>query len=335
VQAGLAVGAAGALLGRSRRGRVLIVGAALLLVPTAVARGFRRAAYFPPAQVVVAEEDAHGLFQIVRAGGDELRVLADTTDLVFRFGNPQTAIAQSMQAHLGMLYAPQARAVLNIGTGYGITAGAFTLHRGLERIDTVEILPLLIAHRRRFASGNLGYDRDPRVHIHVADGRHFLATAPTRYDIISVNITDPYLPGNSSLHSAEFYQLVRDHLTPDGVLVQQVFGPDRATLVHQIRRYFPHLAAAPSYAPDLNVVASRRALALDDARLAAFFDGHSVPLGRLGFASATGLAAHLAAGAAALGRLLATPAHFVETDDRPVLEFRVVPGQVHWLHTAQ
>ena len=113
--------------------------------------------------------------------------------------------------------------VLIIGSGSGNDV-AIALSRGAKHIDAVEIDPLLY---------RLGRDlhpdhpyQDPRVSVHVEDGRSFLHDTEQRYDLVLYAIPDSLtvLAGQSSLRlesyllTREAMQEVRDHLKPDGVI---------------------------------------------------------------------------------------------------------------------
>jgi SAM-dependent methyltransferase len=113
--------------------------------------------------------------------------------------------------------------VLIIGSGSGNDV-AIALSRGAKHVDAVEIDPLLY---------RLGRDlhpdhpyRDPRVSVHIEDGRSFLHDTERRYDLVLYAIPDSLtvLAGQSSLRlesyllTREAMQEVRDHLKPDGVV---------------------------------------------------------------------------------------------------------------------
>ncbi len=113
--------------------------------------------------------------------------------------------------------------VLIIGSGSGNDV-AIALSRGAEHVDAVEIDPLLY---------RLGRDlhpdhpyQDPRVSVHIEDGRSFLHDTERRYDLVLFAIPDSLtvLAGQSSLRlesyllTREAMQEVRDHLKPDGVV---------------------------------------------------------------------------------------------------------------------
>jgi SAM-dependent methyltransferase len=113
--------------------------------------------------------------------------------------------------------------VLIIGSGSGNDV-AIALSRGAQHVDAVEIDPLLY---------RLGRDlhpdhpyQDPRVSVHIEDGRSFLHDTERRYDLVLYAIPDSLtvLAGQSSLRlesyllTREAMQEVRDHLKPDGVI---------------------------------------------------------------------------------------------------------------------
>jgi predicted membrane-bound spermidine synthase len=274
----------------------------------------------PGANVVLRDEDEHCLFLVQRFEDQSLGVECTGTELVNRFGTTRTQFVQETQAHLPLMFAPKTARVLVIGSGYGITAGAFGLYTGVEHIDAVEILPLMLRHAELFASGNHGYLTNDKISVHVADGRHFLALATQPYDVVSINVTDPYLPGTASLYSDEFYALVARHLSPGGIVCQHVFGPDSATLLHGFRAHFPHLRAIPSYAGALTLMGSTEALS---ARRSPFDDPRGrAALRALGIENQDAIESLLARGDTAIAGLREIAPAFVHSDTFPVLEFR-------------
>ncbi|MCP4446669.1 MAG: hypothetical protein GY811_15185 [Myxococcales bacterium] len=280
--------------------------------------------YFSKEEVVVFSDDEHGVFQVIK-DGKALRVYNNSTELVFDFGNRRTQYVQEMLARLPMLFATRATKVLDIGTGYGITAGAFSSYPQLEQIDTVEIVPAMIDNAHLFATGNRRYFENPQVKVHQADGRHFLVRAKTRYDVISVNVSDPYLPGSASHFSKEFYALVRSRLGPQGVFCQHLFGPDVAALVHGIARQFPHVRAVKSYANGLVVLASMEPLEPPEgdaikpiADLVSQLDVYQPEL----------FTQKLQEGDIEIASILQEEPQFINTDAHPVLEFRTAAGRL-------
>src|SRR5260370_40596454 len=98
--------------------------------------------------------------------------------LVYHLGALSSSYVQQMQGHLGIFFNPNAKRALVIGSGYGITAGAFGVYPQLERIDAVEIIPAMVESADLFLPFNLGYRRNPRVRAKLDGGRHLSAGLP-------------------------------------------------------------------------------------------------------------------------------------------------------------
>jgi spermidine synthase len=172
-----------------------------------------------------------------------------------------------MQGHLGMFFHPEAKTAVVLGSGYGITAGALGLYPQLERVDAVEILPALVEVADLFVPYNFAYHRNPRVRVVIDDGRHYLTRLEDRFDIVSINVSDPRLPGGSSLFHADFYDVVKQHLNERGIVLQHAFGTERRLVLSTLGRSFKHVLLFPSYQNGFNVVASDWPLEADPARI--------------------------------------------------------------------
>ena len=58
--------------------------------------------------------------------------------------------------------------------------------------------------------------RPARADVHVEDGRFFLATHSRKYDLITSEPPPPKVAGVVNLYTQEYFQAIRDHLTPNG-----------------------------------------------------------------------------------------------------------------------
>jgi hypothetical protein len=99
---------------------------------------------------------------------------------------------------------------------------------GATRVDGVEINPIIardvMQNRFRDYSGNV-YG-DPRVAIHVDDGRSFVRRSQERYDVIQASLVDTwaataagaYTLTENSLYTAEAFGEYIDHLSDNGLL---------------------------------------------------------------------------------------------------------------------
>ena len=110
------------------------------------------------------------------------------------------------------------RKALLISYGVGITARALADNPQLESVDVVDISKdILELGRIVFPKpGTFPLD-DPRVRVHVEDGRFFLLTTDQRFDIITAEPPPPKGSGVVNLYSREYFELIRKRLAPGGL----------------------------------------------------------------------------------------------------------------------
>jgi predicted membrane-bound spermidine synthase len=120
-------------------------------------------------------------------------------------------------AYLPQVLRPDARDALLISYGVGMTAQALTDSPTLTSIDVVDISrDILTTGRIVFGEQPYPLD-DPRVRVHVEDGRFFLLAAPRQYDIITGEPPPPKNAGIVSLYTREYFALMRSRLKAAGV----------------------------------------------------------------------------------------------------------------------
>ncbi len=126
-------------------------------------------------------------------------------------------------ALLPALAQAQARSVLVIGCGAGITAGSFLPYSNVDRITIVEIEPLIPQRVTPFfRQENYNLLQDSRVKLIYDDGRHYVLTTPEKFDIITSDPIHPWVKGSASLYTREYFELVKRHLNPGGLVTQWV-----------------------------------------------------------------------------------------------------------------
>ena len=112
---------------------------------------------------------------------------------------------------------PEARSALLISYGIGSTAKALTDTAGLERIDVVDISPEVLEMSSIAYPEDEHPLRDPRVHVHIEDGRYYLQTTGRRYDLITSEPPPPKHAGVVNLYTREYFQLIHDRLSHGGI----------------------------------------------------------------------------------------------------------------------
>lgn len=134
---------------------------------------------------------------------------------------------QLLSGHVPMLFGTPAERVLVIGLASGVTTGAVTLHDP-ERVDVCEIEEAIVEASHFFDEVNHRPLQDPRVHLHLEDGRSFLRSSEETWDVLISEPSNPWMAGCANLFTREFFQLARARLAPGGRLLQwvQLYGMD-------------------------------------------------------------------------------------------------------------
>ena len=131
--------------------------------------------------------------------------------------------------HLERLYMvalmmPSPKQVLVVGLSTGAWVRAIQGFPGVERIDVVEINPAYVDLIRSYRQ-LLPLLQDPRVHIHIDDGRRWLRRHPlTRFDLVVQNTTFHWRANAGDLLSREYFSEVKKHLDPGGVVICNTTG---------------------------------------------------------------------------------------------------------------
>ncbi len=114
---------------------------------------------------------------------------------------------------------PDPRSALLISYGLGNTAKALTDTRSLERIDVVDISRDILRLSDVIYPDPRDHPlRDPRVRVHVEDGRFFLQTRSDRYDVITGEPPPPKAAGVVNLYTREYFALLRERLAAGGIV---------------------------------------------------------------------------------------------------------------------
>ena len=124
-------------------------------------------------------------------------------------------------AHIPLLSTEQPESVLVIGFGVGNTTHAATLHPSVRRVELADLSRDILAHAGYFADANGNVLSDPKVAVHINDGRQHLQMQPANaYDLVVLEPPPIAYAGVSALYSREFYALVRSRLKPNGYISQ-------------------------------------------------------------------------------------------------------------------
>ena len=226
----------------------------------------------PVDDILFSKEDIEGGLTTVARQGHAHVLLSNGK---FQGDDQGEVQAQIRFAFIPMLFTHDFNDALVIGLGTGNTLRSISRFP-FRNIEVAELAPQIVeASRRWFQDVNDDvFDRDPRVHLHIADGRNFLLLAPRRFDLITAEITSIWIRGEADLYNREFYEACRDHLTDQGILQQWVqthHMPTRDLLVvlSTAAQVFPYVAFFQGPHHGL-LIASRSPLTVDYRRLQQF-----------------------------------------------------------------
>ena len=133
-------------------------------------------------------------------------------------------IYHEMIVHVPMAVHPTAKNILVIGAGDGGVIRELMQYNTIEHIDVVEIDELVVEVCKKSLPKTSCCMGDPKVNIHYQDGLKYIRRCENRYDLIIVDSTDPFGPGEG-LFTKEFYGNCFKALKEDGIMVNQHESP--------------------------------------------------------------------------------------------------------------
>jgi spermidine synthase len=167
---------------------------------------------------------------------------------------PQDMRLQRMLGHITTLVPKNPAKVLVIGCGAGVTAGAVSVDPMVKDQTIAEIEPLVPrVVSTYFAAHNFNVVANPKVKVHLDDARHYLLTTNEKFDAITSDPLDPWVKGAATLYTREFFEVVKSHLNPGGVvtLFVQLYESTEAAAKSEVATF---LEAFPNGAVFANTV---------------------------------------------------------------------------------
>jgi spermidine synthase len=206
---------------------VLLLAPTLVLLLSPLALRIQRlttSQRWPGYNLLYSENSAYGNVAVVEREG-QYTFLADGIPILSA-PVPDVALSEEI-VHLPMLFVPEPRRALVLSGGVGGVLDELAKYP-LEGIDYAELDPLLIEAVQQFPTpltvDELG---DPRLRIELVDGRLLVremqGEAP-QYDLVIVNLPYPSTLLLNRFYSAEFFEIVQELLTEEGVIVTSMPG---------------------------------------------------------------------------------------------------------------
>lgn len=215
-------------------------------------------------------------------------------------------------AYLPAALHPKIERVLVICFGVGATASAITDLPEVREIDVVDVSRDIL-EMSDIVHPDAGRHplRDPRVKVHVEDGRFYMQQTGRRYDLITGEPPPPKMAGVSALYTREYFELMKDRLNPGGLATywlpaHLLLESDALAVIRAFCDAFEDCSLWSGVNLDWILVGSRGGLArISEEQFSRLWkaEGIAKELSRLGIAGPGALAAQFMADAGALREL--------------------------------
>jgi len=166
-------------------------------------------------EVVSSRNSPYQNISVIR-DGEQLTVYTDGLPFT-TIPHPDIAALEEL-VHIPALSHPNPRSVLLVGGGGGGIPAELLKHPSVERVDILELDPLLLETVNSLVPSNPALSGDGRVQSHLVDGRRFLRQGGERYDLVLLNMPLPLSLQANRYFSREFFRLVSGRLRPGGLL---------------------------------------------------------------------------------------------------------------------
>ncbi len=207
-------------------------------------------------EVIYTSQTKYQRLEILRIGSFGKALILD--------GKIQSAEADEFIYHEALVHLPllthgQPRSVLIAGGGEGATIREVLKHPSVEKVYMVDLDEEVVrACMKYMPEWHQNCFDDPRVKLVFDDARAFIKNSEELFDVIILDLPEPFEAGPAiKLYTVEFYQEIRDHLGPEGVMVTQATSVSVVNyrayqcIARTLREVFsvvrPYWAAIPSF----------------------------------------------------------------------------------------
>jgi len=170
--------------------------------------------------IIYETESAYNYIQVIEQGGYTMLRLNEGQGIhsiyqpgQYNFNGTWEQVLSAPFFNKGPVALTDVKDIAIVGLAAGTTAREAAAAFPEVQIDGIEIDPVIVEVGRDYFDMN-----EPNLNVIVQDGRWALENSEKKYDVISIDAyRPPYIP--YSLTTQEFFEIVRDHLKPDGVVV--------------------------------------------------------------------------------------------------------------------
>lgn len=167
---------------------------------------------WPGFELISSEDSVYGNVT-VNERGEQRNVFGNGLLLC---AHPDRFVAEE-SAHFALLEHPHPHRVLLIGGG---VSGALEeiLKHPVDEVTYVELDPLVIQVAQRVLSKEQLMLDNPKVILHHLDGRLYVKRATVKYDVIIINLPEPFTAQLNRFYTLEFYRETKRILNDDGIV---------------------------------------------------------------------------------------------------------------------
>jgi spermidine synthase len=165
-----------------------------------------------------------------------------TLDGILMLTEKDEFIYHEMMTHIPMAVNPNIKKVLVIGAGDGGTIREITRYKTIKKIDMVEIDKEVVDVSKKYLPFTASAFDDERLTIYYEDGLKFVRDKSDEYDLIIVDSTDPFGPGEG-LFTKEFYGNCYKALVTDGIMVNQQESSFYDSYINAVKRSHKRIEA--------------------------------------------------------------------------------------------
>ena len=156
-----------------------------------------------------------------------------------------------------MIAHPGPESVFIAGGGEGATLREALRHKTVKRAVMVEIDDQVTALSKKYLPNHSrGAFEDSRTELYHVDARDYLEKTKDKYDIIIIDLPDPIEKGPAALlFTQEFYRMVQERLTKDGLVTVQAGSASPTELLNftavnnTLKSVFPVVTRYATYVP--------------------------------------------------------------------------------------
>ncbi len=177
-----------------------------------------------PCKILYEKDSAYHRIIVEQIGSVRILRFGPTYQSAIDLSDPSRAVfPYTDYFHLSLIFNPNIKRVLMVGLGGGTVPMRFWRDYEDAQIDVVEIDPDV----RDVAIKFFGFKEDRRLQVFIEDGRIFLRRSNNKYDLIMMDAYTATKYGLSvpfHLATKEFFELVKERLTDNGILAYNLIG---------------------------------------------------------------------------------------------------------------